>query len=171
MSIANFWLEANPETVSATGGTWINDGVPDAVFVTLTYPGNVLVVMQASWLNPRKARDITVVGEHKMLTLDDTNVSEPMRIYDKGVVDSMVSEGVVDTLGGFRSIVHEGDISIPQLSLGEPLKAECDHFVECIVEGMKPRTGAGAAVHVVRVLETIDRSMSRQGACDPVDGR
>lgn len=164
ISIADYWLGASPTEVSATGGKWINDGIADAVFVTLHYPDDVLVNLEASWLNPRKVRDVTIVAEHKMLTLDDTNPQEPIRIYDKGVTDTKVREGVVDTLGGFRSLVHEGDIVIPRVSLGEPLKSECDHFLECIASGVTPRSGPRLATDVVRVLAAIDRSMELGGA-------
>jgi predicted dehydrogenase len=168
ISIANYWLGARPLAVSATGGTWINPGIADAVFATLEYPGNVLVNVQASWLNPRKVRDVTVVAEHKMLTLDDTNDTEPIRIYDKGVVDERVRDEVIDTVGKFRSMVHEGEIVIPRVSLGEPLKAECDHFLECVLHGAVPRTGAAPAVDVVRALDAMDRSMRLGGARVPI---
>jgi predicted dehydrogenase len=168
ISIANYWLGARPLAVSATGGTWINPGIADAVFATLEYPGNVLVNVQVSWLNPRKVRDVTVVAEHKMLTLDDTNDTEPIRIYDKGVVDERVRDEVIDTVGKFRSMVHEGEIVIPRVSLGEPLKAECDHFLECVLHGAVPRTGAAPAVDVVRALDAMDRSMRLGGARVPI---
>ena len=69
------------------GGTWINPGIEDAVFATLRYPDGVLVNVHASWLNPRKVRDITVVGDRRMLTFDDMNLMEPIRIYDKQVTE------------------------------------------------------------------------------------
>ncbi len=163
ISIANYWLDARPLSASATGGTWINPGIPDAVFATLEYPDNVLVSLEVSWLNPRKVRDVTVVAEDKMLTLDDTNDHEPIRIYDKGVVDDRVRDEVIDTLGEFRSMVHEGEIVIPRVSLGEPLKSECDHFLECVLHGVAPRTGPALAVNVVRALDAIDRSMRLGG--------
>jgi predicted dehydrogenase len=168
VSIANYWLGSAPETASATGGTWINEGVADAVFATLHYPGNVLVNVEVSWLNPRKVRDITIVAEHKMLTMDDNDQQEPIRIYDKGIVDEKVREGIVDTIGGFRSLVHEGDIRIPRVSMGEPLKVECAHFIECIETRQTPRSGAATAVDVVRVLDAVDRSMRSEGALVPV---
>ncbi len=164
ISIANYWLESHPLSVSARGGAWINPGIPDAVFATLEYPENVLVSLHVSWLNPRKERDVTVVAEHKMLTLDDTNDQEPIRIYDKGVVDERVRDEVIDTVGQFRSMVHEGEIVIPRVSLGEPLKAECDHFLDCVQRGVAPRTGPGPAIEVVRVLDAIDRSIRLAGA-------
>jgi predicted dehydrogenase len=168
ISISNYWLEAVPEAVSANGGVWINEDVADAAFITLRYPRNVLVNIQASWLNPRKVRDITVVAEQKMLTLDDTMPDQPIRIYDKGVVDDVVHRGVVDTVSRFRSIVHEGEIRIPPVSLGEPLRNECEHFIDCIVNGTKSRSGAREAIDVVCALEAASRSMRKGGGYEAV---
>ena len=171
ISIANYWLGTVPEAVSATGGAWINGDVVDAVFMTLRYPRNVLVNIQASWLNPRKVRAITVVAEHKMLTLDDTNPDEPIRVYDKGVLEEPANDRVIDTISSFRSIVYEGEIRIPPVSLGEPLKAECGHFLECILNGTKPLTGANTAIDVVCALEAASRSLRDNGRYEQVTTR
>jgi predicted dehydrogenase len=163
ISIANHWLGANAVSVSAVGGVWINEGIADAVFATLRYPGNVLVNLHVSWLNPRKARDITVVGDRRMLTFDDMNISEPIRIYDKQVTDERVRPGFVDNYVSFRASVRDGDITIPRVAMGEPLKAECDHFLECIAKGQAPLSGGAMASDVVRVLEAMARSAAAQG--------
>ncbi len=163
ISIANYWLDSEPVGVSALGGTWINAGIEDAVFATLRYPGEVLVNLHASWLNPRKARDITVVGDRRMLTLDDMNLSEPIRIYDKQVTDELMTPSFVDTFASFRSSVREGDITIPKVAMGEPLKAECDHFLECVEHGKEPLTSGRFGASVVRALEAIQRSAQNQG--------
>jgi predicted dehydrogenase len=164
ISIANYWLDAEPVAASAVGGTWINPGIEDAVFATLRYPTGVLVNLHSSWLNPRKSRDITVVGDRAMLTLDDMNLSEPLRIYDKGVTDETFTPGFVDTFASFRASVHEGAITIPRVPGGEPLRAECDHFISCIADGAAPLTGGPLAVSVVRALEAIERSVRNGGA-------
>ena len=163
VSIVNYWLNGEPETVSAIGGGWINPGIEDAVFATLRYPGNVVVNVHASWLNPRKARDITVVGDKRMLTFDDMNLLEPVRIYDKQVTDQTMRPAFIDSFAEFRTSVRDGDITIPKISAGEPLKAECDHFLDCIRNGRKPLVGGREATAVVRALEGIDRSMRNAG--------
>ena len=168
ISIVNYWLGAEPETASAVGGTWINPGTEDAVFATLRYPGEVLVNVHASWLNPRKARDITVAGDKGMLTFDDMNMLEPVRLYDKQVTDKTVKAEFIDSFALFRSSVREGDITIPKISAGEPLKIECDHFLECIRTGNKPLVGGSEAAAVVRALEAIDRSMRERGREQPI---
>jgi predicted dehydrogenase len=163
ISIANYWLDSEPVSASAVGGTWINEGIEDAVFATLRYPGNVLVNLHSSWLNPRKNRDITVVGDQRMLTFDDMNLLEPIRIYDKQVTDARVKPGFIDTFATFRASVREGDITIPKVATGEPLKTECDHFLECIAQNKPPLTGGKLALGVVRALEAIERSVRNSG--------
>lgn len=163
VSIANYWLGGEPATVSAVGGSWINRGIEDAVFATLRYPNDVLVNLHVSWLNPRKSRDITVVGDRKMVTLDDMNLTEPLRIYDKFVTDDRTAAPFVDTFASFRASVREGDVIIPKVALGEPLRTECDHFLECVAENKAPLTGGREAVSVVRVLEALTRSVANAG--------
>ena len=169
VSIANYWLGGPPVAVSAYGGAWINAGLEDAAFITLRYPGDVLVNMQVSWLNPRKARDITVVGDRRMMTVDDMNLGEPLRIYDKGVTEERIHPAFADTFASFRASVREGDITIPRVSLGEPLRAECDHFIECVAKEAPPATDGWAGLRVVTTLEAIDRSMAAHGQEQPVE--
>jgi predicted dehydrogenase len=164
LSIVDYWIGAQPLSVSATGGSWINAGIQDAVFATLRYPNDVLVHLQVSWLNPRKTRLITVVGERRMLTFDDMNLDEPVRVYDKQVTDEQTPTSYADTFASFRASLREGDITIPRVAMGEPLKAECDHFLECIRNGAAPLTGGQLGLEVVRALEAIDRSIASKGA-------
>jgi predicted dehydrogenase len=168
VAIVDHWLGGSARSVSATGGTWINAGIEDAVFATLRYADGVLVNLHASWLNPKKARQITVVGDRRMLTVDDMNLSEPVRIYDKQVTDAQTKPGFVDTFASFRASVRDGDITIPRVSSGEPLKAECDHFLECIANGKPPLTDGRSGARVVRTLEAITRSMQNHGREEPV---
>lgn len=161
ISIADHWLGAGAVAVSAVGGVYLNPGVQDVVFATLRYPDGVLVNLCSSWLNPRKARDVTVVGDRRMLTFDDLNQAAPLRLYDKGVKGE---SGVVDTFAGFRSSVREGEVTIPSVAAGEPLKRECEHFLDCLATGRPPLTGAAMAGAVVRTLEALSRSLQQGGA-------
>jgi len=163
VSIANDWLGAGALAVSAVGSSWINRGIEDAVFATIRYPDDVLVNLHVSWLNPRKIRDITIVGERRMLTFDDMNATEPLRVYDKSVTDERSSPAYVDTFGLFRSSIREGDITIPRVPFCEPLKAECDHFLGCIRDGATPLSGGAEGHEVVRVLEAMQRSLRAGG--------
>ncbi|MDQ3947034.1 MAG: Gfo/Idh/MocA family oxidoreductase [Actinomycetota bacterium] len=171
VSIANWWLDGPPLWASARGGTWINTGIEDAVFATLGYRNDVLVHLHVSWLNPRKTRDITIVGERRMLTFDDMNLSEPIRIYDKRVTEEVVTPSFIDTFASFRASVREGDITIPKVAMGEPLKAECDHFLDCVEFGKAPLTGGRDGLAVVDTLEAIERSVAAGGREEPVVAR
>jgi predicted dehydrogenase len=168
IAIVDDWLGGSAVTVSATGGTWINEGIEDSVFATLRYAGGALVNLHASWLAPKKAREITVVGERRMVTVDDMNLSEPVRIYDKQVTEARNLPNFVDTFASFRASVREGDITIPRVSSGEPLRAECDHFLECIASGKEPISGGASGLRVVRTLEALTRSMRNQGREEPI---
>lgn len=163
ISIVNYWLGAQPLSASAVGGSWINPGLEDAVFATLRYPNEVLVNLHASWLNPRKSRDVTVVGDRRMLTFDDMSLMEPIRVYDKQVTDARTKPGFIDSFASFRSSVREGDILIPRVAPGEPLKNECDHFIECVQTGKPPLTDGRSALAVVTALEAIERSVRSAG--------
>jgi len=163
ISLANHWLEAAPLSVSAVGGAWINAGIADAVFATLRYPNDVLVNLHASWLNPRKARDITVVGDKRMLTFDDVNLAEPLRVYDKQVRDDRTQPGFVDTFESFRMSVQDGDVTLPKVAMSEPLRNECEHFLDCVIEGVACQSSGDAGLDVVRVLDAISRSLADHG--------
>jgi predicted dehydrogenase len=167
ISIANYWLDAIPSHVATHGGSWINPGVEDAVFATIWYPSEVIVHLHVSWLSPRKVRDITVVGEAAMLTFDDMNLSEPIRVYDKRVGEQL-TPSFIDTFASFRTSIREGDILIPRVAIGEPLKAECDHFIECIATGAKPLSDGRSGAAAVRVLAAMERSITGGGRREQV---
>jgi predicted dehydrogenase len=163
IAIANYWLDAEATSASAVGGAFVNAGVEDTVFATLRYPGEILVNLHVSWLNPRKVRNITVVGDKKMLTFDDMNLTEPVRIYDKRVTDERTRADFVDSFASFRASVRDGDITIPQVTLGEPLRAECDAFIDAIVTQQPPLSSGETGVAVVRALAAMRRSMDARG--------
>ncbi len=123
--------------------------------------------LHVSWLSPRKVRDITLVGDRGMLTFDDMNLSEPLRIYDKAVTDQR-TPGLVDTFASFRTSIREGDITIPRVVTGEPLKAECDHWIDCLTGRATPRSDGRSGLAAVRVLEAIERSLANGGRREPV---
>ena len=161
ISIANYWLDQPPLSVSAAGGSWLNPGVQDVVFATLKYADDVLVHVEASWLNPRKRRLISVIGAERMLTVDDMDLNEPVRLYDKGVIGA--DSEVTDTFAGFRSQIREGQVLIPHVTTGEPLRAECDAFLARIRGQQDSLSNGRAGAEVVAVLEAIDRSIAGRG--------
>lgn len=164
VSLANYWLDSHPVGVSAVGGAWINPGVEDSVFATLRYPGETLVHLHASWLHPRKTRDIAVVGERKMLIFDDMQVDEPLQLFDKQVTEERSHPTFIDSFDTFRMAVQEGDVSKPAVERSQPLRNECQHFLDCVLNGETARSGPREGVEVVAVLEAISRSLAERGA-------
>jgi len=158
ISMANFWLDALPLSVSATAGTFINDGVADVVFANIRYPNDVLVTIHASWLNPVKARDITIVGEKKMLTFDDVDLATPIRIFDKQVKEDSDTVELTGTFESFRTSVHQGEMTTPFVEKTQPLRNECDHFIDCLENGAICESGPTEGINVVRVLEGVSMS-------------
>jgi len=164
VSIMNYILGSRPESVSAVGHSYIQPGIEDVSFVTLRYPGSILANLHVSWLNPNKIRSTTVVGSRKMLVYDDISSLEKIRIYDKGV--DVIPH--YDTFGEFQLSYRYGDIHIPKLDDAEPLKIECQHFVEC-VGGAVPRSSGRHGLEVLLVLDAIDRSMKEGGSEITID--
>ncbi len=158
ISVANFFLKKTPIEVSATGRCYLREFVQDVAFVSLSYPGNLMAHVHASWLDPHKFRTFTVVGTKKMAVFDDMNPTEKIRIYDKGV-DWKKN---VDSFDAFLS-VRQGDIHIPQIDFVEPLKKECLHFIECIKSGTHPLTDGLNGLQVLSVLAAAQKSLEHNG--------
>ena len=157
VSILLYVLGALPLEVSARGATYLNEHIEDVVFVTLTFPNNVLAHLHASWLDPSKVRRMTIVGSEKMIVYDDVDAEARLRIYDKGVY----RRG--SDYGEFQLKIHSGDINIPRIDMSEPLHNECTHFIECVREGKHPRTDGENGLRVVRVLEAAQESLAKNG--------
>ncbi len=134
--------------------------IEDVVYATFAYGNGVIAHVHASWLNPRKVREITVVGEKKMLVWSDMNLSEPLRIYNRGFDKG---DDYQDTFESFRLSIREGEVVIPSVKLNEPLLAECEHFIECVKTGATPLTDGKDGLNVVRALEAASISMKEQG--------
>jgi len=147
-----------PESVSARGGSYLQQGIEDVVFVNMRFPSGVLAQIHLSWLDPRKERRLTVVGSQKMVELDDAHPVEKLRIYDKGVDRPPAFTEYAQYLQ-----LRNGDIVIPRIPMAEPLELEARHFIECITDGKTPRTDGPSALKIVRLLEAAQRSLSRDG--------
>jgi predicted dehydrogenase len=151
--------DAEPESVSARGGSYLQQGIEDVVFVNLRFTTGVVAQIQLSWLDPRKERRLTIVGSRRMVEFDDVHPVEKLRIYDKGVDRPPAFTEYAEYLS-----IRSGDIHIPQVPMAEPLEVECRHFVDCVTAGKPPLTGGRSALRVVRVLEAAQRSLGLDGA-------
>jgi predicted dehydrogenase len=159
LSVMLHLLGGEPLDVVARGSAFLQPRIEDVVFVDLRFPGDRLAHLHVSWLDPHKLRKFTVVGSRKMAVFDDMEASEKIRIYDKGVdrAGEIVAYGDALT-------VRSGDILIPRISLQEPLRIECQHFVDCVRERKTPLTDGASGLRVVRVLAAAQASLERGGA-------
>jgi predicted dehydrogenase len=166
LSVILHLLEGEPIDVAARGSAFLQKGVEDVVFLHLRFPGGRMAHVHVSWLDPHKLRQFTVVGSRKMLVFDDMEASEKIRVYDKGVDGGGRIVSYSDAL-----TVRSGDIVLPKLSLQEPLRLECQHFVDCIRERKTPLTDGASGLAVVRVLAAAQASLEAGGAPMPVAGQ
>lgn len=166
VSIFSYWLNDNPISVSAHGGCFLNEQIEDVVYATLEYKNGVIAHVHASWLNPRKIRRITVVGEKKMLIWNDMDLSEPIRIYNRGFEKE---DEYYDTFDSFRLSIREGEVVIPNIKLNEPLRQECEHFIDCVKSGKNPLTDGQDGLNVVKVLEAATKSMLEKNRAIPIN--
>jgi predicted dehydrogenase len=159
VSMIEYLLGDEPQSVSARGGTYLQSRIEDVVFVNLRFRSGVTAQIQVSWLDPRKERRLVIVGSQKMVEFDDVHPVEKLRVYDKGVDRPPAFTEYAQFLS-----IRNGDIHIPQIPLCEPLERECRHFVECVAEGKRPITDGASALRVVRVLEAAQKSLDSDGA-------
>ena len=163
ISMLRYWLGTDPVALVARGQAYLKPGTEDVVFVTLNYPERVLASVHVSWLDPVKTRKVTVVGDRKMVVFDDTHATEKLRIYDHGA-DYQPRDG---EFAGFIASVRDGDIVIPRIEPGEPLREELAHFIECVSTGQQPLASAEDGVAIVRVLEWANQELNAAPRAEP----
>ena len=155
VSILLYILGRMPTHISAIGSAHVTDGVEDVVILTLEFGPALMANVIVSWLDPRKVRQMTLVGDRKMLVYDDISPNEKVRIYDRGVDGPKH----YDSFGEFHYSYRYGDIVTPMLKESEPLAAECAHFLECIRTGASPHSSGETGLNVVRVLAAAQKSL------------
>ena len=160
LSIMNHLLDAEPESVSATGQCHLN-GFEDMAYLTV-YFRNMLAHINVNWLSPVKVRTTLLGGEKKMVVWNDLEADEKVRVYDKGVNISN-GQGVYDLLVSYRS----GDMWAPKVDQTEALKLEAKYFIDCIDKNETPFNDGVAGLRVVRLLEAAAESLKQRGR--PVD--
>jgi len=153
-----YLLDSIPEVVAAQGISYVQPHLEDVVFVTLQFPQKILAHIHASWLDPHKIRQLTVVGGKKMAVFDDMEPEHKLKIYDQGVIDDYDK---LATPSGALALRSEG-VFLPRVDLTEPLALECHHFLECIKNRSKPLSDGKQGLEVVRILERIEEYMKSE---------
>ncbi|HWH12768.1 MAG TPA: Gfo/Idh/MocA family oxidoreductase [Solirubrobacteraceae bacterium] len=142
-----------PYEVTARGESYMRDGIEDVVFAFLRFPSGLAAHLHLSWLDPHKERRFTVVGSRRMATFDDMALDRKLTIYDKGFDERTDSYG--------EYITRSGDITSPRIANAEPLRLECQHFLECVRDGGVPISDGHSGLRVVRVLEELQGALVR----------
>jgi predicted dehydrogenase len=155
ISILLYLLGKRPISVSAQGSPCVFDGIHDVAYINLRFPDNISAHIHVSWLDPCKVRRITVVGSKKMAVYNDIDNESKIKIYDKGVDAPEYTNG----FGEFHCNYRTGDITIPNIRFTEPLRQECQHFIDCIVNHTEPCSGGHDGLDVVKILETAQHSL------------
>jgi predicted dehydrogenase len=153
VSVALHLIGEEPEECLARGASYVREGVQDVVFCYLRFPSGTVAHLHLSWLDPHKERRITVVGAQKMATFDDMLIEGKLTIYDKGFDQ--------DTRSWGEYLTRSGDTFSPRISNLEPLRLECEHFIDCVRTGATPRSDGDSGLRVVRVLEALQRALER----------
>ena len=149
-----------PQVVNCQGNAHVTAGIEDVTNISLTFKHKRFATIQSSWLEPRKIREMTIVGTQRMIVYDDLQTNEKIRIYDTRVERPPHH----DTFADFHYSYHYGDSYIPYLKQEEPLMVECQHFLDCIESGAEPLTSGHKGLELVRILEAASKSLKGQGA-------
>ena len=140
-----------PVEVAAHGESYMRPGIEDVVFCFMRFPSGLTAHLHLSWLDPHKERRFTVVGSKKMATFDDMAREGKITIYDKGFDEAPQGYG--------EYIMRSGEISMPTIPSVEPLRLECQHFIDAIKNGTQPRSNGQSGLRVVSVLEQLQHSL------------
>lgn len=160
-----YLLNKEPSDVSARGQCYLQRGIEDVVFMTMNFNDKSMAHVHVSWLDPHKIRKVIVVGSKKMAVFDDIEGSEKLRIYDKGAAQA----ADYNTFAEYVTL-RFGDVVIPYVKMGEPLRLECEHFLDSIRTRKSPRSDGYDGLRVVRVLHAAQGSLRRNGAPVPIVG-
>jgi predicted dehydrogenase len=159
ISILLHFLNQAPTSISGQAAAYLRPEWHDVAFATLAFPHGVLANIRASWLDPRKVREITLVGTSKMAVFNDLDPTEPVRIYDKGAM----REPTYESFGEFKLVTRSGDVVSPQIPTGEPLRNQCQHFLRALQGRERVLSDVDDGLRVVEIIDAINRSIAQNG--------
>ncbi|MGP8237146.1 MAG: Gfo/Idh/MocA family protein [Limisphaerales bacterium] len=159
ISIVLYLLEDYPISVNCRGSAHVTPGIEDVTSMSLTFHKDRSAIIHSSWLDPRKVREMTIVGSKRMIVYDDVALQEKIRVFDARVE----RPPHYDTFAEFHYAYHYGDTYSPYIKQQEPLKTECQHFLDCIQQGKEPLTNGEQGLELVRILEASSQSLQLGG--------
>lgn len=154
ISMLLFLTAEMPSYVCAHGGCFLQDNIEDVVLVHLDFPSRIFADIQVSWLAPHKVRKTLIVGEKKMIIIDDVESFEKLKIYEHSI-----DLNIAPFLPTFTP--RYGNILSPYLPPIEPLKAECEEFIRCIETREEPISNGEEGLKVLKILEAAQRSLEK----------
>jgi len=160
ISIILHVMEENPISVNCRGSAHVTPGIEDVTSMWLNFSNDRSAIIHSSWLDPRKTREMTIVGSKRMIVYDDIAAIEKIKIYDARVE----RPPHYDTFGDFHYSYHYGDMHVPYIKQEEPLRSECQHFLDCVKEGISPLTDGKRGLELVKILEASSQSLKQGGA-------
>jgi predicted dehydrogenase len=165
ISIILHIMGETPVAVNCRGSAHVTPGIEDVTSMCLTFPKNRSAIIHSSWLDPRKIREMTIVGSKRMIVYDDVAPLEKIRIFDMRVE----RPPHYDTFAEFHYAYHYGDVYAPYIKQEEPLKTECQHFLDCIRHGKTPLSNGNQGLEMVKILEASSLSLQRHGSAIPLN--
>jgi predicted dehydrogenase len=165
ISIILHVMGETPVTVNCRGSAHVTPGIEDVTSMTLTFGTDKSAIIHSSWLDPRKIREMTIVGSKRMIVYDDVAQLEKIRIFDVRVE----RPPHYDTFAEFHYAYHYGDVYVPYIKQEEPLKTECQHFLDCIRENKAPLSNGAQGLEMVRILEASSLSLKQHGSAVRLD--
>lgn len=160
ISIILYLLGEMPFSVNCRGHANVRPGIEDITNMCLNFDGARFASIQSSWLDPLKVREMTIVGDRRMILYNDVAPLEKIKIFDARVE----TPPHYDTFAEFQYAYHYGDMYVPYLRQEEPLKVECQHFMDCIKTGATPISSGEDGFKMVQVLESASASLKQRGA-------
>ncbi|HYY57260.1 MAG TPA: Gfo/Idh/MocA family oxidoreductase [Pyrinomonadaceae bacterium] len=164
LSIMDFIIGREPESVTATGRSHIEPGIENIAYVMFRFSDEFIAHFHFNWLAPVKIRRTLIAGSRKMIVYDDIEPTEKVRIYDKGVTTNRAGDDA-DKEDAYRTLVsyRTGDVWVPKLDSTEALHYVCKEFLDSIRERRCPLTDGHAGLRVVRLLEAAQQSITQGG--------
>jgi predicted dehydrogenase len=166
ITIALHVFGERPTQVRAWGNAFITQGVEDVTFLNLQFPSGKLAHIHASWLDPEKKRQVTLVGSKQMVVYDDVSLDRKLTLYDKGIDKILKDTELAEyqNFSEFQLLIRTGDVRVPHLNFTEPLTLEMQHFLDCIQGKIRtPLTDWQAGYDVVNVLQAAQTSLNQNG--------
>jgi predicted dehydrogenase/acetyltransferase-like isoleucine patch superfamily enzyme len=142
----------SPDSVRATGGTFLHKAIADVTTTHLAFPSGIQAHIFVSWLHPFKEQKLVVVGERAMAVFDDGMPWEQkLAVYHHRI----------DWIDG-RPQPAKADATYVDVEQDEPLRLECLHFLNAVADGTRPLTDGEEGLRVLRVLQAAEFDMAQQ---------